>query len=377
MLSNKIVVWGATYTNKGSLAMLETLSEMYPDDAISIVCDHVSDESVHDSRFHSIGGIYGFSAYVYLLIKIIIWRVSFKYFFKEDHVVSELINTDKFIDLSGFALTEDFSKNSCTYRGTVYLLQALISRVITTKYYIFPQALGPIERPINKVIFLSILYLSCKTFVRGRRSFEFANNFRVSNSILTSDLVFMNNSYRDKNITVLDEAYILINPNSRIYVKQNKAGKTDYIDKLITLITEFSKKYHVVLTPNEIREHEVDDLDICHELFSKLAENSNVSVNSNVEISHLLALCEHAEFSVVSRFHLMIFCLLKGTLPIVISWSEKYLDIMEEFNLQDYVFSEDVFDTKMMDLNDLDEKKAAIRLKSDSIFAQMNRDMHI
>jgi len=34
----------------------------------------------------------------------------------------------------------------------------------------------------------------------------------------------------------------------------------------------------------------------------------------------------------------MVFSLLRGTLPLVISWSDKYLDIMDQFELSEFVY---------------------------------------
>ena len=364
MSNRKIVVWGATYTNKGSMAMLETLIDIYKGDQIFFVCDHQDDKEFCGHKVTPISGLFGLGSYFVLLVKLLFYKLSLGYFFREDQLISALSGTETFIDLSGFALTEDFSVNSCTYRSSIYLMQAIISKLFSGKYFIFPQAVGPMNRILNKIIFQLILILSDRVYIRGKRSFEFTKNFKFHNAKRTSDIVFLN-SYYSKRSSVVDNItpFILINPNSRIAVKQSKLGSEKYIEELCSMISRLSKNHLVVLTPNEIRQNEEDDLDVCFKIFNRLAVDvrERVTVNENVTIQYLLKLCEDCEYAIVSRFHLMIFCLIKSTLPVVISWSDKYLDIMEEFDISEYVFPEGNF--LDFEISHQEIKSARIKIK--------------
>lgn len=364
MSNRKIVVWGATYTNKGSMAMLETLIDIYKDDQVFLVCDHKDDKESCGHKVTPISGLFGLGSYFILFIKLLFYKLSLGYVFREDQFISAFRGTDTFIDLSGFALTEDFSVNSCTYRSSIYLMQAIISKLFSGKYFIFPQAVGPMNRILNKIIFQLILILSDRVYIRGKRSFEFTKKFKFHNAKRTSDIVFMNPYYSKRSSVVGDIApFILINPNSRIAVKQSKLGSEKYIVELCSMISRLSKNHLVVLTPNEIRQNEEDDLDVCFKIFNRLAIDvrERVTVNENVTIQYLLKLCEDCEYAIVSRFHLMIFCLIKSTLPVVISWSDKYLDIMEEFDISEYVLPEGSFSD--FEVSHPEIKSATIKIK--------------
>ena len=91
-----------------------------------------------------------------------------------------------------------------------------------------------------------------------------------------------------------------------------------------------------MLTPNEIRENEFDDLEICKLLKEKFRDEKRVMLNTNIEIKNLLNLISESKFIITSRFHLMVFSLILKKPPIVISWSEKYNDIMSFFKIEKY-----------------------------------------
>ena len=378
MLNKKIVVWGATNTNIGSKAMLETLQDIYKGAQVHFVCDHKVDKDFYGKNITPISGLYGFTAYFLLTIRVLCYKLSCGFLFSKDKTITALRGTDTFVDLSGFALTEDFSVNSCTYRSTIFLIQAIISKLFSRKYFIFPQAVGPMNRKLNKLLFQLILILSDRVYIRGRRSYEFVQKFKFHNAKRTSDIVFMNEHYFQSS-SVMDEIspFILVNPNSRIVAKQNKVGSEKYIEDLCNLIARLSKDYLIILTPNELRDDEEDDLDICFKIFNCLSSDvrANVKVNENVEIQFLLKLCENCEYAIVSRFHLMIFCLMKATLPVVISWSDKYLDIMEEFEISEYVLDE--FDFANFVISDKEIKNSKIKIQEHfiSIRNQMKLDI--
>lgn len=361
------LVWGATATNRGSLAMLMTWSEISPDYETFFAIDHEEDNLFEGEGLHPIDLGRGLIAYVNLLIQVVLNRVSFGFLFQANRKVAFLKRIDLFVDLSGFALSEDFSKNSCSYRSLIFLLQGLIAKASAAEYYIFPQAMGPIERPLNKVIFWLIMQLADLVAVRGARSFEFASKYKKDVRGPTSDLVFLNKRFKAKARKKVARNYVLVNPNSRIYQKELKLGKSEYLTALRDTVARLSEKTLVILTPNEIRKHEYDDLDICREIYREFEENSNVELNENVDIEHLLNLCEQCDFCITSRFHIMIFCLLRGSVPLVISWSEKYLDIMEDFGLENLIIDAHLLKDFKFDELDIESFKLKIQERQNAV----------
>jgi colanic acid/amylovoran biosynthesis protein len=336
-----ISVFGAGFTNKGAEAMLVTL-RLHTDKniMINIFSDYDSDlfENVDNKEYTVIRNPKGFLEY----LKLVMYSILFTMFgINRSKYKSNLIalrDSTTVVDLSGFALTDDFSKNSGTYRSVIFLMQAFISKIIfRKKYYIFPQAFGPYKRYFNYMLSKVIIMLANKVFIRGNRSFENVK-CKSKKCVQTSDFVF-SKLFREKYSVerqIEYENYILINPNSRIYHKEKKQNSLKYVLFLEKTINYYlDAGFNIVLTPNELRENEEDDLYICNLLADKV-DNKQVDVNKNLDLNYLMNLVAKSEFSIVSRFHLMIFSLIMTNPVIVLSWSDKYLDIMDEFNLGKY-----------------------------------------
>lgn len=343
-------VWGATYTNKGSEAMMYALHKAL-NQRIIFAADYDSDLEVKTNNIDGVfapKGILKYFNFVFLAMIYKLFSISNREYTDMFRAIS---SAERVVDLSGFALSEDFSKNSCTYRSLVYLSQVFVSKVIFRKRYsIFPQAIGPIERPINKLIVKLIFKLADDRYIRGKRSYEFSKTVTKSKLHLTSDLALLLNEkdYVNSTSKFKEIKYILINPNSRIYHKELKQGKSYYFKKLSDLVIEIKKLgFSVVLTPNEIRNFEFDDLDLCQEIKTQFINDDSVIVNDDVSLEMLFTLANYSQMNVLSRFHLMIFSLMCRKPLVVLSWSEKYLDIMETFSLQDYCITHesDVFGT--------------------------------
>jgi polysaccharide pyruvyl transferase WcaK-like protein len=336
-----ISVFGATFTNKGAEAMLYTL-RLHTDEniMINVFADYDSDllENVDNKEYTVIRNPKGFFEYIKLVMYSILFTIFGINRSKYKSNLAALRDSTTIIDLSGFALTDDFSKNSGTYRSVIFLIQAFISKIVfRKKYYIFPQAFGPYKRYFNYILSKIIIMLADKVFIRGKRSFENVK-CKSKKCVQTSDFVF-SKLFRKKYSVEREveyENYILINPNSRIYHKEKKQNIIKYILFLEKTIKYYlDAGFNIVLTPNELRENEEDDLYICN----LLADNINhkqVYVNNNLDLNYLMNLVGKSEFSIVSRFHLMIFSLIMTNPVIVLSWSDKYLDIMDEFNLGKY-----------------------------------------
>ncbi|MFC1738359.1 polysaccharide pyruvyl transferase family protein [Planctomycetota bacterium] len=296
-------------------------------------------------------------------------------------LIRAISDSNLIIDLSGFALTDDFGKNSGTYRGIIFLLQAFCAKVIfRKKYFIFPQSFGPFRRKLNKMIARIIILMADLVFVRGRRSYKYIG-CETRDNIRTIDLVFHKSfidSYKSQlNCQKHNKKYVLLNPNSRIYHKEKKQNKTDYISFLEEIIRYYlDRNMLVVLTPNEIRDFEEDDVYLCNRLADKF-KGRKVRVNTNLEISHLLKLIQNAHYVIVSRFHLMIFSLITNTPLIVLSWSDKYLDIMETFGMEKYClknFSK-FFDVVSGLEESLSEIKRSIRVNLACIQEKIHKDI--
>ena len=381
---NKIGVFGVNFDNKGAEAMIITLNEYlkknYSKDFKLVVFydSKLKEDAVNPSKNYLIfqGPLTFLNHWLFTINTVLYKWLRIIPFYFQTEIVKEFSQCSLCVDLSGFALTDDFSKNSGTRRSLIFLSQALACKLTIKTYIILPQAIGPFKRKLNEYIVKFIIHLSDLVYNRGKYKFKMGSRLK-SKCIKTTDIVFERSFIEKYQIKERNDSEnkVILNPNARIYHKSD-SGK--YIKSQIDIINKLlSNNFNVVLTPNEIRENELDDLQICKMLKDHFKDNSKVILNENIEINNLLNLISDSKFIITSRFHLMIFSLILNTPLVVISWSDKYYDIMNSFDINKYCVSDpnkviEIIDDLLSDFQVVKEK-ISTNLKSSS--QQVNKSL--
>lgn len=374
---NKIGVFGVNFDNKGAEAMIITLNEYlkknYSKDFKLVVFydSKLKEDFVNPSKNYLIfqGPLTFLNHWIFTINSVLYKWLRIIPFYFQTKIVKEFSQCSLCVDLSGFALTDDFSKNSGTRRSLIFLSQALACKLTKKMYIILPQAIGPFKRKLNEYIVKFIIHLSDLIYNRGKYKFKMGSRLK-SKCIKTTDIVFERSFIEKYQIKERNDSEnkVILNPNARIYHKSD-SGK--YIKSQIDIINKLlSNNFNVVLTPNEIRENELDDLQICKMLKDHFKDNSKVILNEDIEINNLLNLISDSKFIITSRFHLMIFSLILNTPLVVISWSDKYYDIMNSFDINKYCVSDpnkviEIIDDLLSDFQVVKEK-ISTNLKSSS-----------
>ena len=381
---NKIGVFGVNFDNKGAEAMIITLNEYlkknYSKDFKLVVFydSKLKEDFVNPSKNYLIfqGPLTFLNHWLFTINSVLYKWLRIIPFYFQTKIVKEFSQCSLCVDLSGFALTDDFSKNSGTRRSLIFLSQALACKLTIKKYIILPQAIGPFKRKLNEYIVKFIIHLSDLVYNRGKYKFKMGSRLK-SKCIKTTDIVFERSFIEKYQIKEHNDSEnkVILNPNARIY---HKSDSSKYIKSQIDIINKLlSDNFNVVLTPNEIRENELDDLQICKILKDHFKDNSKVILNENIEINNLLNLISDSKFIITSRFHLMIFSLILNTPLVVISWSDKYYDIMNSFDINKYCVSDpdkviEIIDDLLSDFQVVKEK-ISTNLKSSS--QQVNKSL--
>jgi len=381
---NKIGVFGVNFDNKGAEAMIITLNEYlkknYSKDFKLVVFydSKLKEDFVNPSKNYLIfqGPLTFLNHWLFTINSLLYKWLRIIPFYFQTKIVKEFSQCSLCVDLSGFALTDDFSKNSGTRRSLIFLSQALACKLTIKKYIILPQAIGPFKRKLNEYIVKFIIHLSDLVYNRGKYKFKMGSRLK-SKCIKTTDIVFERSFIEKYQIKEHNDSEnkVILNPNARIY---HKSDSSKYIKSQIDIINKLlSDNFNVVLTPNEIRENELDDLQICKILKDHFKDNSKVILNENIEINNLLNLISDSKFIITSRFHLMIFSLILNTPLVVISWSDKYYDIMNSFDINKYCVSDpdkviEIIDDLLSDFQVVKEK-ISTNLKSSS--QQVNKSL--
>jgi len=397
----KICITGVSIVgNRGAEAMLTAtigrIRDKYPDAFFTVLSIYpgIDKKLVHDEKIKIINSTPFFLAFVIfplstLLSFFFLLRIcSAKHLFPE--TIKNIANSDILIDLSGVSFID--TRLKFLPYNILLILPAILLGVPVVKG---AQAMGPFSKRLNRMaanIFLS----RCRMlFARGRYTVQHLDQIGFSRNkiAIASDIAFLykdgdalsqeNVEYlrnilsRAKEIKKAGNILIGICPSAVLYSYSEKSD-WDYISFLNRIIrTLVAEGHKVLLFPNATRQDRMDkfknnDLPIIRKIVE--ANKSHHGVLSNIlyidkdlNTSGIRSFLTMLDVALVSRFHAMVACLSLAVPLLVIGWSHKYLEVMELFKMEDWVFDyRDSNDTRIDEkIFELIEQKVSLSDKID------------
>lgn len=204
------------------------------------------------------------------------------------------------------------------------------AEIMCKKYILLPQTYGPFENSISALKAKKVFDRAFKIYCRDEISQKLLKNeFKVENSILTSDMAFT--LPYDKDLYEFSEKEkIGINISGLLYkggfYKKNQFGLSiQYSEIVEKLIVRLSDKYEVHLIPHVIDQADNaydDDYKICMMLQKKysntiMAPAFNTPIQAKSYISNM-------SIFIGSRMHATIAAFSSGVVTIPISYSRKF-----------------------------------------------------
>jgi colanic acid/amylovoran biosynthesis protein len=394
------IIGGSLNGNSGAEAMLNTaikrLEQKIPNAVFGIYTPYYKDDSIlwDNTRFKKIYLIDASPIKLVSLIfplSVLAGLLKFFGFNAAKNIFPESIRflweSDVCIDIAGVSFID--SRLKFLPYNVLSIYPFFLMQVPVIKY---AQATGPYKKLMNRLFARHCLKKCEHVFVRGKKSFQHIDGLQIpaTKYSLSTDVSFcshMGDSLTVNNLSLNDflseiskkkaEGRILIGicPSSVIFESAEKMGQ-NYIDFLIDLARSLSrKKYHIVFFANATKEHKPhifrnNDLPLIYDIVNKISFSDISAYKANVNADGVKSIINCLDICVVSRFHAMIFSLIMKKPVFVIGWSHKYMEIMEQFELSEYV----------VDFREANIKK--ILQAIDSIFEHVQRidysiDSHI
>ena len=207
------------------------------------------------------------------------------------------------------------------------------------------QALGPFQSIPNKWLAPLVLRRVKTVCARGSRTREHLDSLGGVNVVDVADLAFSLDEAAGLPSAVstalgsIDSNFIVVMPSAVVKGIFESAGG-DYVSAMASLVTEIRSKTgrSVVIAPHSYRaglpEGRMNDGPVCREVAEACAGDSQVlGLDSDLtagELRHLVAL---GSVLVTSRFHAMISGLATSTPTVVVGWSHKYKEVLDDFGL--------------------------------------------
>jgi polysaccharide pyruvyl transferase WcaK-like protein len=357
----KISTFGVPMSgNKGSASMLQSIRDNFPKkfgDVIFNVFTYYpkTDRKLNKAKNVNVLSGAPLSLILYLIpvsfIVFLLNKIKIKLpksFFGRG--IKELIESDIVIDVSGTTFTDE--KLVKVLFNVACLLPGILLQKRVIKY---SQTMGPFKHPFNRGVAKLILPKLELIVARGRYSENNLKELGLKNCTYCADAAF-SMDMSDKNIATFmesefkniinatDKKIVGISPNSIVekYCKQNGINHADIFGKFINYLID--KEFFVILIPHSYRpytkmRHNNDALtikEICNYIEDK---NSFYAVKKDYDCKQLRGLIGMTDYYVASRFHSMISALSTGVPVLVFGWGkQKYLEVMKEFELEDYTF---------------------------------------
>ena len=207
------------------------------------------------------------------------------------------------------------------------------------------QALGPFQSIPNKWLAPLVLRRVKTVCARGARTREHLDSLGGVNAVDVADLAFSLDeatglpSEVSTALGSIDSNFIVVMPSAVVKGIFESTGG-NYVSAMASLVTEIRSKTgrSVVIAPHSYRaglpEGRMNDGPVCREVAEACAGDSQVlGLDSDLtagELRHLVAL---GSVLVTSRFHAMISGLATSTPTVVVGWSHKYKEVLDDFGL--------------------------------------------
>ncbi len=356
----RIALTAASYSgNKGAAAMLQSsvaqLYDAYGDRLMISLMSVYPDEDIKLVPYKFIDVIPCRPAHlVFLAFPLaILYRLfrlcpPVRFLLRVNRVIRTYSETDVVIDEAGISFVDSRGLIMNTYA----FICASVPLLIGTPVIKYSQALGPFKNAINRVLghmVLPKLELICARGEITRQNL--AEIGIIENVKVCADGAFtmkddpvekdkINNEI--KKSIFYDRDIVGLSVSSVVHRRCIKRG-IDYVSVMVEFIEWLNfNGYGVHIIANAARTSvsstHNNDLPIGDEIYSKIKDTSRVRWDSTEMTPEAIReYISHCRYLIASRFHSMIGALTKGVPAFLIGWSHKYIEVMDMFELGDYV----------------------------------------
>lgn len=287
---------------------------------------------------------------------------------KKSKLLKPIVEADVLLDQGGVTFVK--GRTVFLIYNVATILPALLVRTPVVKC---SQALGDFSGLINKRLARLFLPKMSKIFARGDMTRSYLDKLKLNNVETSADYAFLLEVSKDNNEMVgkLFNSYVIekkgkticIVPSKLIKKKLDKMGgdyvklMQDFINKLV------SDGYSVILLPHSTRFYtdrtHNNDVPVCREIASGVKSYRFHFINIELNAQQVRAVISRSDVLITSRFHGMVSGLACNVPTIVVGWSHKYKEVMDQFGLAGHALS-----TKELTLERLDnEFKGIVRDK--------------
>lgn len=258
-------------------------------------------------------------------------------------VRTTLEDADLVVDLAGISFSDGRGLPILVYNVLMTGLGLLYGRP-TVKA---AQALGPFDRASTRLAARLVLPRLRWIGARGAATRRNLDRLDLSNVAEVADLAFSLPESTDlpdsvESLLPADSGFCVVMPSAvvRRLAEGDGVAYVDAVAAVIRLLRE-STDLGVVIAPHSYRpgrpEGRMNDGPACREVAALLESDPGVVlIDQDLDAAVLRRLIDRSSLLVTSRFHAMISGLATATPTVVVGWSHKYREVLDEFGLVEF-----------------------------------------
>lgn len=348
---DNILITGAEFDNKGAQSMLLTLlyilKKAYPSRHVIVLTKNPN--SKMDSKLNA-QIVFESNLYIAKKAKTVL-SVFWLYYSKIRHRKTidrevyryylEVLNKSSIVyDISGYSFGEQW-KFSSNY---LYLMRLKVYNSLNIKTILLPQSFGNFDKSfyLNKMIFnlLSKKYfpLCERIYAREKEGYENLKRYSTKNIELANDIVLdFGNLTKEAEIIKFNQFKTHINynikensvgviPNTKLLKYLSLEKLLDNYEIIINKILKQNKNVYLIYHANQ-------DCEFLKILKNRYSDQLNVHfVFEELNSYQLKTILSKMNYNVASRYHSIVHSFIGLRPCIVIGWSQKYYELLENFS---------------------------------------------
>ena len=285
-----------------------------------------------------------------VLYKILGWCPPVRTFLLKNEILKTYKNTDLVIDEAGSA----FSDSRGWILNTYAFVCAAVPMLMGVPVVKYSQALGPFHNGYNRFLAKWILPKMQLIAARGRFTYEHLRAIGIHRQVrLYADGAFTmpakkaSKPFVQKGCGLAKSGHIAALSISSVVERKCKKAGISYCNIMAEFIAYLtSQGYQVYMFANAARMHSKkprnNDLmtgDAVAQAYQKLGignDGAFIWEHKELDAEEIRERIGQCEFLIASRFHAMVFALAEQVPVMLIGWSHKYQEVMEQFGLGEY-----------------------------------------
>jgi colanic acid/amylovoran biosynthesis protein len=348
------IVGAALSANKGAAAMLETVMARMPAEVGDCAFDILTTYPEADASRIPAGcdaRVVGLQPLRLALVEFPVACVSFlarkvgiPLSWVRSRGCRSMLDADVVVDVAGISFADGRGIAILGYNVLMTGVPLLLG-VPTVKA---AQAMGPFKSFPNKIAARLVLPHLATVCARGARTREHLDALRLTNVVDVADLAFSLSEAVDlpavisADVDAAGKDFIVVMPSAVVRGIFEATGG-NYVAAVASLIGQIRARTQkgVVIAPHSYRaglpEGRMNDGPVCREVAAACASDPMVvSLDADLTAGELRRLVSMGSVLVTSRFHAMISGLSTATPTVVVGWSHKYKEVLDDFGLADF-----------------------------------------